>query len=254
MDLDLLGKLCETPGVPGREERVRRLITKSIKGLFDEVRTDPMGSLICTRKPTTPSKLRKPTRVMIAAHMDEIGFYVRHVDDKGFVWINPAGGFDARNLFSRRVLVCCAGGDYEGVMNPGGKPLHISTPEERKKVPETTEFFIDLGMDARSVQRKVTIGDFAESPSRADRKKAARYPSSLTGSPAPGKRRASQEQSLARLPLLGPRSAECPNASPAFPGNPSPCRTRVEFPAGGAQGQSENRVLVLSLQPSPWTR
>ncbi|MCH8344960.1 MAG: M20/M25/M40 family metallo-hydrolase [Planctomycetes bacterium] len=160
MDLDLLGKLCETPGVPGREERVRRLITKSIKGLFDEVRTDPMGSLICTRKPTTPSKLRKPTRVMIAAHMDEIGFYVRHVDDKGFVWINPAGGFDARNLFSRRVLVCCAGGDYEGVMNPGGKPLHISTPEERKKVPEITEFFIDLGMDAKSVQRKVTIGDF----------------------------------------------------------------------------------------------
>jgi endoglucanase len=97
---------------------------------------------------------------MIAAHMDEIGFYVRHVDDNGFVWVNPAGGFDPRNLFSRRVLVCGVNGDYEGVMNPGGKPVHISTPEDRKKVPELDEFFIDLGMDGDEVKKKVRIGDF----------------------------------------------------------------------------------------------
>jgi endoglucanase len=160
MDLDLLRQLCETPGVPGREERVRALIEKTVDGLFDEVRTDTMGSLICTRRGKATRGSGDPTRVMLAAHMDEIGFYVRHVDEKGFLWINPAGGFDPRNLFSRRVLVCGEGGDYEGVMNPGGKPIHISTAEERKKVPEISEFFIDLGMDAKTVAKKVRIGDF----------------------------------------------------------------------------------------------
>lgn len=160
MDIDLLGRLCETPGIPGREERVRELISSTIKGLFDEVRTDPMGSLICTRKAGSAAKGSTPVRVMVAAHMDEIGFYVRHVDEKGFIWVNPAGGFDPRNLFSRRVLVCCDGGDYAGVMNPGGRPVHIATPEDRKKVPELTEFFIDLGMDPKQVARKVKIGDY----------------------------------------------------------------------------------------------
>lgn len=158
MNIKLLKNLCETPGIPGREERVRDLISNEIKGLFDSMTTDAMGSLICTRKASGTRK--KPTRIMIAAHMDEIGFYVRHIDDKGFLWVNSAGGFDPRNLFSRRVLVCCDGGDYEGVMNPGGKPIHISSAEERKKVPELEEFFIDLGMDAKDVQKKVKIGDF----------------------------------------------------------------------------------------------
>ena len=161
MQIDLLRRLCETPGASGREERVRELIKKQVKDLFDTIETDAMGSLICTRKPTAAKRGRgKPTRVMIAAHMDEIGFYVRYIDEHGFIWVNPAGGFDARNLFSRRVLVCCDGGDYEGVMNPGGKPIHIASPEDRKKVPEIDEFFIDLGMEARTVKRKVKIGDY----------------------------------------------------------------------------------------------
>ena len=158
MDLALLRQLCETPGVAGREGRVRALITKTIEGLFDDARPDPMGSLICTRKP--PRSSPRSTRVMIAAHMDEIGFYVRHVDEKGFIWLNPVGGFDPRNLFSRRVLVCCDGADYEGVMNAGGKPIHLSTAEERKKVPETSEFFVDVGMDPEKVRKKVKVGDF----------------------------------------------------------------------------------------------
>ncbi len=158
MDLDLLRRLCETPGVPGREERVRALVSETVDGLFDEVRTDAMGSLICTAHPRRDAD--GATTVMIAAHMDEIGFYVRHVDDKGFIWLNPAGGFDARHLFSRRVLVCTEKDDYKGVMNPGGKPVHLSTPEERKKVPEISEFFVDLGMRAAQVLKKVKVGDF----------------------------------------------------------------------------------------------
>jgi endoglucanase len=162
MKLSMLKELCETPGVPGREERVRAVIRKYIEGIFDTVEEDPLGSLICTKKPNKAagSKQKSPTRVMIAAHMDEIGFYVRHIDEKGFLWLNPAGGFDARNLFSRRVLVCSENDDFTGVMNPGGKPIHISTNEERNKVPEVGEFFVDLGMKADDVRKKVQIGDF----------------------------------------------------------------------------------------------
>jgi putative aminopeptidase FrvX len=170
MDLDLFKRLCEVPGVPGREERVRDLIEKEISGgkkdsLFDEIRTDAMGSLICTRRPTRSAKDRKSgkgraTRVMVAAHMDEIGFYVRFVDDNGHLWLNPAGGFDPRNLFSRRVRVVTESGDLFGVMNPGGKPIHISTEAERTKVPGVEEFFVDLGRDAADAKKLVQVGDY----------------------------------------------------------------------------------------------
>lgn len=157
LNVGLLRDLCETPGIPGREERVRALIEEEVGDLFDEISTDPMGSLICVRNPTRKS--RNPQRIMLACHMDEIGFYVRHIDKDGYIWVNPAGGFDTRNLFSRRVCVCTESEDIIGVMNPGGKPIHIASPAERKKVPEVSEFFIDLGLPAASVKKKVKIGD-----------------------------------------------------------------------------------------------
>lgn len=168
LNTNLLKRLCETPGVPGREERVRKLIEKEVKGLFDEVRTDPLGSLICRRGPRPAGKGGKgrpakagarPTRIMLGCHMDEIGFYVRHIDDNGFIRVNPAGGFDTRNLFSRRVMVCTKGGDIVGVMNPGGRPIHIATEEDKKKVPEVKEFFVDIGLPAEKVKKTVRIGD-----------------------------------------------------------------------------------------------
>ncbi len=172
MNIDLLRRLCETPGVPGREHRVRALIEKEIKGLFDEVETDALGSLICRRFPragakgknsgggSTGKRVEGATKVMLLCHTDEIGFFVYSIDDKGFLWINPAGGFDPRNLFSRRVLVCTDNGDYKGVMNPGGRPVHISSAEDRKKVPEVKEFFVDLGLEPAEVRKKVQVGDF----------------------------------------------------------------------------------------------
>lgn len=156
MDIPLLQRLCETPGIPGREERVRALVQRETKGLFDSVSVDPMGSLLCTIK----ARKRSGGPILVAAHMDEIGFYVRHIDDQGFLWLNPAGGFDARNLFSRRVLVVTEKGDLKGVMNPGGKPIHISSEAERNKVPGTEEFFIDLGRDAGDVKSRVQVGDY----------------------------------------------------------------------------------------------
>ena len=154
MNLDLLKSLCETPGVPGNEDRVRDLITREIKGLFDHVETDPMGSLLCRRDSTA----KDPLKVMLLCHMDEIGFLVSHIDEKGFLYLQPVGGFDPRNLFSRRVLVCTDKGDLKGVMNPGGKPIHISSAEDRKKIPEVGDFTVDLGM-GKAARDVVKIGD-----------------------------------------------------------------------------------------------
>ena len=155
MNTDLLKRLCETPGVPGHEDRVRALITKEVAGLFDAVETDVMGSLLCRRD----AKKKDAPRIMLLCHMDEIGFLVSHIDKNGFLFLQPVGGFDPRNLFSRRVLVCTDKGDFKGVMNPGGKPIHISSPEDRKKVPEVSDFFVDLGM-GEAAHEVVKIGDY----------------------------------------------------------------------------------------------
>ncbi|MFY9254469.1 MAG: hypothetical protein WAO83_13535 [Fuerstiella sp.] len=161
--MDLLAKLTQTPSVPGREDRIRETIQRHIQdlNLFDEIHVDPMGSLIALRKarPANGARSEKPLKVMLAAHMDQIGFLVRHIDDNGFVRINPVGGFDTRNLFARTVRVCTSTGDLRGVMNPGGRPIHIATDDEKKKVPLIGDFFIDLGMDAEAVRSQVKVGD-----------------------------------------------------------------------------------------------
>ena len=155
MNTALLRQLCETPGVPGHEHRVRDLIISEIGGLFDEVTTDPMGSLMCVRR----ANVADAPKVMLLCHMDEIGFLVSHISKDGYLHLQPVGGFDPRNLFSRRVRVCTDDGDFQGVMNPGGKPIHISSPEDRKKIPPVGEFFVDLGMGAKSYDH-IKVGDF----------------------------------------------------------------------------------------------
>ena len=155
MNIDLLKRLCETPGVPGNEERVRDLIKAEVKDLFDDVREDPMGSLHCVKS----GKGKSPEKIMLLCHMDEIGFLVSHITEKGFLYLQPVGGFDPRNLFSRRVLVCTEEGDLKAVMNPGGRPVHISGPEDRKKIPQPHEFFVDTGL-GEATKGKVKVGDF----------------------------------------------------------------------------------------------
>lgn len=156
MNIPLLKSLSEAPGVPGREERVRKIIERECAGLFTSVSTDPMGNLIAIKD----AKMSAAKRVLLACHIDEIGFYVRHVDDKGFVRVQNAGGFDTRNLFARRVLVQASSGeDLVGLMNPGGRPIHIAKEEDKKKIPEISDFTIDLCMPADQVKKKVRIGD-----------------------------------------------------------------------------------------------
>jgi len=141
MNLNLLKQLSEAPGVPGREERIRAILEKDAKDLFDDISTDNLGSLIAIKKSKTPNA----KKVILACHIDEIGFYVKHIDDKGFVRIQNAGGFDTKNLQARRVRIQASSGeDIVGLLNPTGRPLHIAKDEDKKKIPEIADFCIDL--------------------------------------------------------------------------------------------------------------
>lgn len=157
MDFDypLLQRLSESAGVPGRETLVRERIVDALEGLDLDLHVDAMGNLIAE----TPAPPGAP-KVMISAHMDEIGFLVSHVGEDGFVRLQNLGGFDMRNLFARLVLVHAHGGEPRvGVLNPASKPVHISSAEERKKIPEMSDFSVDLGLDAETVRREVRVGD-----------------------------------------------------------------------------------------------
>ena len=151
INTDLLARVCETPGAPGFEKEIRRLVLAELDGLADDVRTDNIGNVIAVRKGKSSAK-----RTMAAAHMDEIGFIVTHIDDKGFVRFQPVGGFDPKTLTSQRVLIH-GRKNILGVM--GCKPIHIMQQEERTKAPKITDFFIDTGRPQKAVAKLVAVGD-----------------------------------------------------------------------------------------------
>jgi len=150
VNVKLLKEICETPGAPGFEQKIRALVLKKLKGLADEVYTDAMGNVIAVKKGIESKK------VMVAAHMDEIGFMVSHIDDEGFIRFHPLGGFDPKTLTSQRVIVHGTK-DIIGVM--GCKPIHLMSTEERGKPIPISEYYIDTGRPAKEVKKIVSIGN-----------------------------------------------------------------------------------------------
>jgi tetrahedral aminopeptidase len=118
-NMELLKRLSETPGIPGREEAMRVIVREALTGHVDEISVDRLGNVIARRKGTGP-------KVVVAAHMDEIGFLVSHVDEEtGFLHIDPVGGFDPRTLIAQRVAIHARGGATYGLI--GTKPVHVLT-------------------------------------------------------------------------------------------------------------------------------
>ncbi len=149
MNFKLIKKLSEVAGPSGFEDKIRTAIIEEITPYVDSVSTDNMGNLVAFRKGTSKKSL------MIAAHMDEIGFIVTHIDDNGFLKFTTLGGFDPKTLTAQRVIVH-GKKDIVGVM--GAKPIHVMTPEERDKKVTVKDFFIDLGMEKSEVEKIVEIG------------------------------------------------------------------------------------------------
>jgi putative aminopeptidase FrvX len=150
LNLDLLRELCITPGPPGGEEPIRKIVLREIESLVDQIEIDNMGNVIALKKGKTDKK------VMAAAHMDEIGFIITHIDDDGFARFHTLGGFDPKTLTAQRVIVH-GKEDLVGVM--GSKPIHLMTPEDRNKAPKITDYFIDFGMPGKRVRELISVGD-----------------------------------------------------------------------------------------------
>ncbi len=150
IDIPLLKKICEIPGAPGFEQQIRKFVIKNVNPLADRVTTDPMGNVIALKK----GKERK--KVMVAAHMDEISFIVTHIDDDGFVRFHTLGGFDPKTLTAQRVIVH---GKKELIGVMGCKPIHLIPADERGKPMKIQDYFIDLGMEKKEVEKIVSIGD-----------------------------------------------------------------------------------------------
>lgn len=153
INIDLLAKICDISGAPGNEFRVREFVMKEIKGLVDSMDVDPMGNLIALKKGRSSKQ-----KIMAAAHMDEIGFAVQHVDDKGFIRIAPLGGYDPKTLTAQRVWIQTEKGPLLGVM--GVKPKHAMSAAESKKMPEVKDYYIDTGLPADAVKKQVKVGQF----------------------------------------------------------------------------------------------
>ncbi|MBW3466251.1 M42 family metallopeptidase [Arthrospiribacter ruber] len=153
INVSLLKQICEIAGAPGYEKRVRDLVIELVTPFVDEVKTDNLGNVIAIKKSKNNPEGKK---VMVAAHMDEIGFIVTHIDDNGFLRFHTLGGFDPKTLTAQRVIVH-GKKDLVGVM--GSKPIHVMSQEERAKLPKTTDYFIDLGMSKEEVLKHVSVGD-----------------------------------------------------------------------------------------------
>jgi len=150
--LDTLETLCCLSGVSGREDEIREYILERVMPFADEIRTDAMGNLMVFKKgDCTPAK-----KVMLAAHMDEVGLIVTDITEEGFLRFDTAGSIDRRILPSKQVYVGEA--RLPGVI--GGKAVHMSDAEERKSLPELEDMYIDIGVKDRDAAAAcVTPGD-----------------------------------------------------------------------------------------------
>jgi endoglucanase len=151
---ETLEKLSNACGIAGREEEVRSLMKKFLKPYVDEVKEDKLGNVIGIKK----GKKNAP-KVMLAAHMDEIGLLVKTISKEGFIQFAKIGGIDDRILLAQKVIVYTEKGALHGII--GSKPPHIQKEEERKKVLTYDDLFIDVGAENQERVKKmgVKIGD-----------------------------------------------------------------------------------------------
>jgi len=151
---DTLEKLSNACGIAGREEEVRSLMKSFLKPYVDEVKEDKLGNIIGIKRGK-----KNASKVMLAAHMDEIGLLVKTISKEGFIQFAKIGGIDDRILLAQKVIVYTEKGLLDGII--GSKPPHIQKEEERKKVLTYDELFIDIGAENQEQAKKmgVKIGD-----------------------------------------------------------------------------------------------
>ncbi len=136
----LISKLSNAHGISGYEDELREIIREELEDYVDDVKVDNMGNIICTKNGSSPE-------LMLAAHMDEIGFMVKYIDDKGFIRFAPIGGWFDQLALGQRVILHGDKGKLYGVI--GSKPPHLMKNEEKKKAVEIKDMFIDIGATSK---------------------------------------------------------------------------------------------------------
>lgn len=150
--IETLKTLCALSGVSSHEDQVRDYIRRRVEPHADSVRTDALGNLIVFKRGAKAAG----NKLMLCAHMDEVGLIVKSVTDEGYLKFGCVGGIDRRILLGKRVVV----GEkaIPGVI--GLKAIHLTTAEERKKVPKLTDLYIDIGAkDREDALAQVELGD-----------------------------------------------------------------------------------------------
>ncbi len=147
---ELLEELSKADGISGYEDEVRAVMKKRLSR-YGETEVDRFGNVVCRKGSGKP-------RIMLAAHMDEIGLLVKHIDENGFIRFMPMGGIDDETLPARNVTILAEGGRVPGVV--GFKPPHLKKDDEdKKKKLKIDDMYVDTGLDKEEVKKKVQVGD-----------------------------------------------------------------------------------------------
>ncbi|MSR60326.1 MAG: M42 family peptidase [Planctomycetaceae bacterium] len=150
--LEFLGDLLTSPSPSGYEQPVQAVVRNFVGTFADEVRTDWHGNVIAAVNPGGSP------RIMLAGHCDQIGLMVKHIDERGFLWVDSIGGWDIQMLIGQNLVVWGRNGAVPGVI--ARKAIHLLSPEDRKKVPEIKDLWIDIGVKDRDEARQiVAVGD-----------------------------------------------------------------------------------------------
>ncbi|MDR7315729.1 endoglucanase [Brevibacillus nitrificans] len=134
----MMKKLSEADGVAGDEYAVREVMNQYLEGISEEIVTDHLGSVLGVKK-----GVENGPKILLAGHMDEVGFMVSRITKQGFLKFQQLGGWWPHTLLSQRVKIRTKNGDVVGII--GSKPPHILTPEEREKVVPLKDLYIDIG-------------------------------------------------------------------------------------------------------------
>lgn len=152
LDYELLKKLCTACGISGDEDEVRNIILEEIQPYANQINVDNMGNIIVFKE----GRKRAKRRIMISAHMDEVGFIVTDITTDGMLKFSPVGGINDSAAFAKQVFV--GKNKISGVVC--SKPIHLVKGDERKKCPSISSLSIDIGAESKEDAKKyVSLGD-----------------------------------------------------------------------------------------------
>jgi len=152
MDQGLLERVCNAPGVPGYEDEAQAVVMETLRASCGEVRQDRLGNVIGLRKATRPPADGAPLKVVLAAHVDEIGMMVKHIDSNGFIRFEPMGGLNAQAIVSQRVVI-------HGRKPVGAVVVPDTRGDSKDKVTKVEEAFLDTGLPRDALRELVDVGD-----------------------------------------------------------------------------------------------